>query len=360
MSINKSNPFLLQQFVLTGAYTYSNWINAAQKCYREFERQIRAMFGDSTNNKHTYYNILNSNSHNKTTDCRCRDNGLAHVKFARYYQDLSTGMYTHEDYYFRCLFPKQNRISIKWREEFDNLQYFILFIDNYTIGYLDNTKQQVKQELIKKSNNKQITEHYITLNSDELQKLGICKIFTIDEDKTTGYIYTDDGYRYAFKHLIPKLSQRVFLQMDPRRSTSYVCYDGNSISNMSMKEIISYLGLKRTESVRCRIKEYIKNTSEALLEDKQIKAYNAITTGKNLLIFRKNLSVISSKQELENYLNTHQAHKYTQDEVKYRRNLMKKLSRCNTKADLTKKFTAEEITYMSFDQRYLSLLNNLK
>ena len=69
-----SNPFLLEQYVLTGNYSYYNWVNAAQKCYRNFERQIRAMFEDDTNNKHTYYNFLNNSSHKKTTDCRCRAN----------------------------------------------------------------------------------------------------------------------------------------------------------------------------------------------------------------------------------------------------------------------------------------------
>ena len=312
------------------------------------------MFGDTDNNSHNYYNFLNSKSHTKTSDYRCSANGLAHVKFVRYYQE--NGFYTHKDYFFRCLFPKQNKVSIKWRDEFDNLGYFVLFIDNNTIGYLDNTNQQVKKELIKKAAGKVINNNYVSLSLADLENAGICKLFYLFSDRIVDAFTKEEK---LFTKLSKKLTTNVFLHFDPRRTTSYVCYDNNVLSNKSMREIIDYLGLKQTKTTKRRLAEYIKDTSEALIEDRAIKAYNAITTGKKLLIFRKGLNLIHTKNELDTYLADHQKTKQTEEEVKYRRNLMKKLKRCRNKADLIKRFSSDEIAYMSFDQRFFTLVNEL-
>lgn len=346
-----TNTFLLEQYRLTKNFSYSNWMNAAQKCYRTYERQIRAMFGEIQETKHTYYSFLNSKSHEKTTERRCEQNGLAHLKF-RYYVKDANGMFEPKDFYCRCLFPRDGKISMKWRDEYENLQYFILFIDGNTIGYIDNS---LFKNYIKNIEFSDIWEKYKFLNMDDLVENGIAKVYEIFEEQ---YLLDENNTKIKFSQLNCKLSSKVLLQYDPKVQKKYVCYDGKTISNLNISDICKKLGLTKDKKTTERIRAYVKLNSERLVNGDCIKFYKSSLTGKSLLIFNKGLNIIKSRAELEQYLKDHPSH-ITVEEKNYRHNLMKKLKRCKSKADFEKRFSPEDIVYMSFDQLYVPIISQL-
>lgn len=353
------NTFLLEQYQYSKNFSYSNWINAAQVCFRTFEQHIRAMFGDTQNNRYSYYTFLNTKSHSKTNECRCEANGLAMLKFSKYYQD-SLGMYERENYYCRPLFPKNGKVSIKWREEFDNLDYFILFINGDTIGYIDNRHAQFKKYLFSHGKTNKAYSQYKSIKIDTLHSAGLCKIYDVFMgDCLVDHYDSSSQVFIKFKHLSRKLPPYILLHYDPKPTKRYVCYDGKSISNKSLKEIMSYLQLKANVTTKRRLMEYIKKTSESIINDLPIKAYNATTTNMSLLFFRKGLEKIKSKADLESYLNSHKKIKYTQEERKYRQKLSEKLKRCKTKSDIYKRFAQEDIEYMIRDMLYLPIIDSL-
>lgn len=353
------NTFLLEQYQYSKNFSYSNWINAAQVCFRTFEQQIRAMFGDVQNNRYSYYTLLNTKAHSKTSDCRCEANGLAMLKFARYYRD-NDGNYVHDDYYCRPLFPKDGKVSIKWREEFDNLDYFVLFIDGDCIGYIDNRHAQFKKYLFAHGKSDKLYSQYKCLKIDTLYAAGLCHVYDIFMGESLVDHYDAQKHDFIkFKHLNRKLPPYILLHYDPKPTKRYVCYDGKKVSNKSLKEIVNYLQLKLNITTKRRLMEYIKKTSEAILDDKPIHAYNATTTNMSLLFFRKGLNKIQSKDELEAYLNSHKKLKYSQEERKYRQRLSEKLKRCKTKADIYKRFVQEDIQYMIRDILYLPIIDGL-
>lgn len=350
--MSRANTFIFEQYELTHNFSYSNWVNAAQKCYRQYERQIRAMFGEDDPKSKTYYSFLNTKPHTKTDECRDESNGLAQLKLL-YWKKNDDDMYEPQTFYCRCLFPKDNsnKISVKWREEYDKLQYFILFFSQSEIGYIDNTDNKFGKFLAGKSAEYKDKYQSINLSDIECKRFYIFNTFLVPDDDVTK--------KLDFSQLKPKLSTSILLSFDKKVAKKYVCYDNGVLTNKTIKEIVKYLGIKETRSNTRNIRDYIAKNDERLKNKDRIKYYKSVLTGKKMLIFSKGLNMFKSKAELEDYITKRPAI-ITESDKNYRHNLMKKLKRCKNKADFDKRFTDTEKAYMLFDQLYVNIIVNLQ